>query len=386
MRAFLPGLLLLATPLAAPAATYLVNPDFSGDFPRIQDAVNAATDGDVILLGAGTFSGIGNRNITFGGKEVTIRSASGSPISAVLDCQGDATNAMVAFWFQGEGPGTVVEALTVRNSRAPAGALRIESGSAPVIRDVIIESSPLSVRSLASSPTLEEVVVRDGGQPACLINGGEPLLTGCVFEANTVFSSAGAGAIQLWSATAVFEDCRISANGGWGAHGAVDAKYGVSLTLRNCLITGNDSYFPTIVVASGASATIERCTLASNGGPALRVGCGGNAEMVRSIVWGNCAPVRIESGSTLTVDCSNLLVSEIEGGGTVLAGADILEVAPEFCAPLACEDSPGTGGIYTLPPGAPALTQPCGPMGVDIGVCAVAVESRSWGEIKALYR
>ena len=36
------------------AATHYIKPDGTGDFPTIQDGINAAVAGDIVLLAAGT--------------------------------------------------------------------------------------------------------------------------------------------------------------------------------------------------------------------------------------------------------------------------------------------------------------------------------------------
>lgn len=59
------------------ANTWTVNPDGSGDFATIQEAVNGASDGDVIVLGGGKFQGPGNHDVLISGKAVTIRSLNG---------------------------------------------------------------------------------------------------------------------------------------------------------------------------------------------------------------------------------------------------------------------------------------------------------------------
>ncbi|MHC4945437.1 MAG: hypothetical protein ACYTG7_20690 [Planctomycetota bacterium] len=68
----------------AQGATYLVKPDGTGDFPVIQAAVDAAADGDEILLADGVFEGLGNNEIDFRGKAITVRSQSGNPWNCIL--------------------------------------------------------------------------------------------------------------------------------------------------------------------------------------------------------------------------------------------------------------------------------------------------------------
>ncbi|MBN2172256.1 MAG: hypothetical protein JW819_13125, partial [Candidatus Krumholzibacteriota bacterium] len=52
------GLAMLAAAMPAAAATYHVNPAGTGDYPTIQEAVNACVDGDSILLADGIYRGI----------------------------------------------------------------------------------------------------------------------------------------------------------------------------------------------------------------------------------------------------------------------------------------------------------------------------------------
>jgi hypothetical protein len=65
--------ILAAFPCAALAAEHVVRPDGSGDFPTIQSAVDAAAEGDTILLDDGVFTGDGNRDIQLFGKDLVIR-------------------------------------------------------------------------------------------------------------------------------------------------------------------------------------------------------------------------------------------------------------------------------------------------------------------------
>jgi len=79
--------IVLAAPLAGSATTYLIEPDGTGDFPTIQDALFAAASGDTVALADGTFTGAGNRNLNFVGKSLVVRSQSGLPNTCTIDCQ-----------------------------------------------------------------------------------------------------------------------------------------------------------------------------------------------------------------------------------------------------------------------------------------------------------
>ncbi|MCK5271723.1 MAG: hypothetical protein KAJ52_04065 [Sedimentisphaerales bacterium] len=59
------------------ASTITVNWDGTGDFLTIQDAIDVASDGDVVAIENGEYIGVRNRDISFYGKEITVRSQNG---------------------------------------------------------------------------------------------------------------------------------------------------------------------------------------------------------------------------------------------------------------------------------------------------------------------
>ncbi|HXS08850.1 MAG TPA: hypothetical protein VN852_02595, partial [Candidatus Krumholzibacteria bacterium] len=61
-RLFAVAVALLVLPATVLAATWTVKPDGTGDSPSIKAAILAASNGDVILLTDGTFSGAANRD------------------------------------------------------------------------------------------------------------------------------------------------------------------------------------------------------------------------------------------------------------------------------------------------------------------------------------
>ena len=63
----------------------LVVPD---DYSTIQQAINSASNGDIIEVSPGTYTGDGNRDIDFKGKAITVRSSSGAG-QTTIDCTGN---------------------------------------------------------------------------------------------------------------------------------------------------------------------------------------------------------------------------------------------------------------------------------------------------------
>ena len=66
----------------ADTITVGIGPGF--DFNTIQAAIDAAYDGDTILVADGTYTGDGNRNIDFLGKDIIVRSENGA-LNCIID-------------------------------------------------------------------------------------------------------------------------------------------------------------------------------------------------------------------------------------------------------------------------------------------------------------
>ena len=147
------------------------------DFPNIQIGIDASSDGDTIIVADGVYSGNGNRDITFGGRQIVLKSANG-PANTVVDCQGDQWNPRKGFLFLNEGRATVLDGFTIINGSTGPYCLEYSGGG------VYCESSP----------TIRNCVIRDNTnrENSCLYSGGggmfcflgSPLVVNCVFENN----------------------------------------------------------------------------------------------------------------------------------------------------------------------------------------------------------
>ena len=129
--------------------THVVLPDGSGDFPTIQDAIEAAIPGDTIELGDGMFTGDGNRDLDYRGKAITVRSQSGDPALCTINCEGYENDSHVGFIFHSdEGPDSILEGVSIIQGfytsldceiffTANAGGITCHLAS-PTVRDCVI--------------------------------------------------------------------------------------------------------------------------------------------------------------------------------------------------------------------------------------------------------
>ncbi len=213
------------------AATYLVLPDASGDFPTIQAAIDAARDGDVIRLGYGRFRGDGNRDLHYDGKAITIRSQSGHPETCIIDCEGGSTNITRGFLFDGEGPGSVLQDVTIENGFVDDAGLPFNdcSGGAAIFLN-------------GASPTFTNVTIRHCGAFAAggvMILSGSPRFTGCRFIDN---ASCGGGGGYCFEGSPEFIECLFEDNaplqsgGGFTINGAELATFTDCIFRNNCCL------------------------------------------------------------------------------------------------------------------------------------------------------
>jgi Ca2+-binding RTX toxin-like protein len=97
--------------VSASGVASTANGSSSNPYASIQSAINAAQNGDAILLGDGTYKGVGNRDLTLSGKSLTITSQNG-PSKTIVDAE----RAGTLFSIQGnEVDGTEIQGITFKN-------------------------------------------------------------------------------------------------------------------------------------------------------------------------------------------------------------------------------------------------------------------------------
>jgi len=121
--------LIAGVPSAAPAATVHV----PSEQPTIQAGISAVSDGDTVYVAPDTYTGSGNRDIDFGGMNVSLMSTGGAAVT-VINCEGDGR----AFYFHtGEDTTSLIEGFTIREGTGDyGGAVRCQ-GTSPVFRSCI---------------------------------------------------------------------------------------------------------------------------------------------------------------------------------------------------------------------------------------------------------
>jgi len=207
-------------------------------YRTIQAAIDDAQEGDTIIVGDGTFSGPGNRDLRMYGKPITIRSEHG-PEATILD--GEWITRLFVL-DQGEGPASVIEGLTIRSARAYFTPFRHGSG---VFCD-------------GSGPTLRNCIFEGCSEAAIgFQNGTGGLITGCQFYLNHggIYSKGHSGLqivnsvffqnnlpVDIWSGDARALQCAILGNMAQSGPSAIRALLGSVVKVANSIIYDNHDW------------------------------------------------------------------------------------------------------------------------------------------------
>jgi len=280
------------------------------EYEDIQAAIDAAVEGDEVIIQPGTYTGPGNYNIDFLGKAITVLSIEPENPAIVAATIVDPNYYGTGFVFlSGEDANSVLDGLTITEGVSAVGG---------------------GICCRYSSPTIRNCIIRDC---FALSHGGgigledsNSKISNCIVTGNLT-SEVGGGIACVWAGNPAITNCIITGNiVGW-AGGGIGGCY-CDITVRNCTLSGNkaESDF--------------------GGGGALCL-WGATAEINNTILWGNDADDGAEIAmfdseqpsqpSTVTVS-----YSDVEGGqsavyvdpcSTLNWGEGNIDIDPCFAQP-----------------------------------------------------
>lgn len=386
--------LCLIIPSSSRSATRIVALDGSGDYTRIQDAVDASTTLDTVLVRPGRYL----ESLDLGGRAISLIGEEGAG-ATIVDAGGAGSALAVPFTPGGplnvrgltltNGNGTPARS-GARDERCGGGIFvelafgrfedcRIEGNIANCGGGIyVLSGAPEFVRCTISGNSSGVgggvSVDNDGGvrMEECSISGndavfggglnafrGAILLDHCRIVRNRAYLGGAARIVDSGPQSVVFSSSLIARNVADVA-GAIHCWYG-SLDLKSTTIAGNDSIASTALILEESNVSLASSIVACLGpGP----------------------PITCLSGQT-AMDCLVLWASQgVEppcGAGETVLNAD----------PLFCDGGAGDYHLRSDSPCLPGQGPPgCGLLGAFGAGCdvPVPVQAGSWGRLKALYR
>ncbi|MCC7143882.1 MAG: hypothetical protein IT349_17425, partial [Candidatus Eisenbacteria bacterium] len=236
---------------------------------------------------------------------------------------------------------------------APGTTIELAAGVfvGPGNRDLDFRGKAITLRSQAATPDLCVIDCQGSGRGAYFATGegADSRLVGVTIAAGRVTGSGRGAGIACVGSSPHIENCVI-------VGGRADADGGAIYCLDS-------------------APTLLGCTLAANRsarGGGLFVSGASTPQVERSVVWGNCADVigdaiYLDGAATqVTLTCTVVDTSEIEGAGSPIYGVEVVVDDPLFCSQPSCGAAPTSDGDFTVSAASVCLPQANG-CGQQIG-------------------
>jgi outer membrane protein assembly factor BamB len=290
------------------------------EYSTIQDAIDASTEGESVVVYPGTYQGQGNRDIDFKGKVIAVRSTDPNNQaiveSTVIDCEGQGRG----FYFHSnEEPNSVLSGFSIINGFADYGGGICCSYSSPkiercIIRDCQANGNGGGIHCDTSNPKIEFCTISNN---ICQDSGGGIIYSGCK-SSRTVISNCvikdnfagyqfgGGGGLYSYDSDLDVRNCIICRNRSEGEGGGIFSKVrfiNISNSLVVCNTAEKDGAGIYIDGGSIIGCTISENKSSKDVGGLYRYYVN-DGYIINCIIWGN-----ISSGPGVTLsqtNCSDL--------------------------------------------------------------------------------
>ena len=194
-------------------------------YETIQQGIDDANNGEIIIATQGRHIGVGNCDINFGGKAVTVQSSDPNKFNVVnatiIDCNGSQAQPHRGFVFNsGEDGNSVLAGFTITNGGGltEGGAIYCD-GSAPLIRNCIITGNQANY-----------------GGGICSVVNADATIASCIISGNTALENG--GGFYTYASSPSILNCTVVGNKAQ-AGGAVTASGEGNLTIINSIFRDN---------------------------------------------------------------------------------------------------------------------------------------------------
>ncbi len=332
---------LVLTPASGTSAVIYV----PSEQPTIQAGVNAAAEGDTVIVAPGIYS----ESVLLYGGPMTLRSQGGPAITII-----DALAFSQGFLVYGTvGEGTILRGFTVQ-SGTTAGVTCM-SGTAPTIENMILtQNFGPGILAFSASPTVSDCMFYSNYDCGATICEGSSTFTGCDFHGEGVFIEGGA---QVG-----LKDCTFGGSGSYverELRGPAVKVEGSELTAQGCTFSDYSGQSALSLYSTGP-IIIEDCEFLRNFndlGPAIYCeGSGSNdtpVAVTRTLFednssWDNGGAIVLRwSESASFTDCT-FRSNSTSGLGGAVSTHDVATVSYSACEFYGnhCDDEGGAVRAY----------------------------------------
>ena len=348
-------------------------------YSTIQAGIDAASEGDTVLVADGIYTGTDNKNLDFKGKKITVRSENGAE-NCIIDCEGDGRG----FYFHsGELKDSVLSGFTIRNGNTfEGGGIYIKQSSPTITNSIVYNNIAYSGGGIYCENSFAIITNCTVNQNTASWEGGgihcsksSPLIANCAIINNNAAHDGGGikysscnfpsiincnisgnisnddgGGMFISSSSPTITYCTISNNSAESDGGGIFLEHSDSTSIINCIISDNlaTGDYGGGIWDNGSSPTITNCTL--NGNMTTRYGGGifstsySQPTITNCLFWDDMPDEIYINTGTPTVSYSN-----IEGG---FSGAGNIDADPQFVG----------NGDYHL-----TVSSPCIDEGTSVG-------------------
>ena len=269
------------------------------DQPTIQSGIDAAENGDTVLVADGIYRGEGNVNIDFKGKEITVKSQNGAK-ATIIDCGKESETRGFTFHNE-ETNDSVLDGFTIRNGVHELGGGIYCNNASPTIKN--------------SAIAWNKAVKNDRG-------------------------TGRGGGIYCFNSDAKIIDSTIS-------HNIAESAYGGGVYFDGDRLIEIDEIDGVIWRETSFHPSLLNCTISDNTGSGVHIQSDAHPEIKNSKIlhnsWRGVICTFFSRGDTLITNCE---IAQNTGGGVEASEYSILKITNSIIRQNTAKYG---GGIYCSP-------------------------------------
>ena len=322
------------------------------DFDNIQAGIDAAVDGETVLVTPGEYTI--TEPITFQGKAITVKSEDGPDVTTIRmsDSPNDPDRASVVVFENNETTESILEGFTITGgtgSLFPPMSVWVGGG-------IYFNASSGTVRNCA----IQQNTTDHGGGIMC-ISLCSPKFIDCTIEQNIAEISV--GGLFAWGGCSItLTNCVISGNSSKDG-GGIQCWENSTVTLMDCIITGNSATGATVLVSGYGGGlycgptsmlTAINCEISENsagvGGGGVNCSRNSLATLTHCVITKNSAGIvgggiECTEGSVTLTNCIIERNSSLCWGGGLSSHEPSTSVTINNCSIIANSANQVGGGV-----------------------------------------